>query len=145
MKAGTPSRRTTISLGVGLIGTVVFALAISHVLDAGTCGSGAPFEELQECPEDGSLWAILLPVGFVIWFAGLVTSKEGLIEPGAGQVVWTMFFAGTGLLLLIKALAQGSLDSDARLAAYIVAGLLIPMGAAVGITGLIQLRRRNRR
>ena len=135
--------RAMASIGIGLLGTVIFALAINNILDTGTCGSGTPFEELQECPEGDAIWVILLPAGFVIFMAGLFTSKEGLVEPGSGQIVWTLFFAGIGLTLLVKAIVQDSLDADARLAAYIVAGVLIPMGAGVAIAGVVQLRRRS--
>jgi hypothetical protein len=136
--------RAIASLVLGLGGVIILGIGISHVLDDGSCGSGGPYAIARPCPEESFIWTLLAPVGVAVWLAGLVTSKEGLLKPGAGQVVWTAGFAGGGFALLFKALTQPSLGADAKAAAYIMAAVFIPMGLAVGITGLVQVVRQRR-
>ena len=129
---------------VGLAGIAVLALGMSHALDTGTCGSGGPYVIDRPCPHESALWGVMLMAGLPIWMAGMFISKHGLVEPGGGQIVWTLGFAGGGIALLVKVLLEPSLSSGAKLGALIMAGIFIPLGLAVAVVGVIGLRRRGR-
>jgi hypothetical protein len=137
-----PTLRGALSLGLGFGGIILFGIALSRVLDTGSCASGGPYVSVRPCPDGTGLLFVLLAGGLIVWMAGLVLSKGGLAQPGTGQILWTAGFAGGGVALLLKTLTQESLGPDAKLGALIVAAVFIPMGLAVGITGLVQLSRR---
>jgi hypothetical protein len=56
-------------------------------------------------------------------------------------VIWTTTFTGIGVALLVKLATDHSLGSGSRLAIFIMAGIFIPMGLAVGVVGMRQLSR----
>jgi len=70
--------------------------------------------------------------------------NDRILPPRAGQVLWTVGFAGGGAAVLVKVLTQSSMPPDARLGASIVAAVFIPMGLSVGAVGLVQLVRSRR-
>jgi hypothetical protein len=139
------SVRDALSVVVGLVGLVMLGIGLDRMLNTGSCASGGPYVSARPCPDDTVWWTVLLAGGMIIWMAGLVLSRQGLVQPGTGQLLWTAGFAGLGATALIKAGVQDSMPADARLGAYIVGALCIPMGLAVGIAGLVQLRRERRR
>jgi hypothetical protein len=136
--------REMLSLTLGLGGIALLGLGMSHILDTGTCGSGGPHAIARECPEGSGVWGVLLPVGFFVWFVGLFVSKGGLVKPGAGQVIWTVGFAGGGLALLLKAFTQSSLGPGSSLGIYIMASIFIPLGVAIWIPTAVRFLRRRR-
>jgi drug/metabolite transporter (DMT)-like permease len=139
------SVRTLLSLALGLAGALLLLGGMSHVLDSGTCGTGGPYEISRPCPHESALWGVALMAGLPVWMAGLLVSKGGLVQPGAGQVIWITTFAGIGLALLVKAATDHSLSSGSKLAIFIMAGIFIPMGLAVAIVGIVQLSRSKER
>ncbi|MEV0457312.1 SHOCT domain-containing protein [Catellatospora methionotrophica] len=133
------------SLVVGLVGIVLLGLGLNQVLDIGSCASGGPYVIARPCPEghDSLFW--LSFVGALMWIAAIIASKHNFVGPGAGQILWTVGFAGGGIALLLKVLNQESMPPDARLGASIVAAVNIPMGLVVGIIGIVQLVRQRRK
>ena len=106
-----------IKVGVGLVlffgGIVLFNVKLQELLDIGTCASGnVPFEVSQPCPE-GTGTSILVLMGSIV--AGLAGAAifafrgdppwgrrgrpHGLF--GLGTLAWGLFFAGTGVALLL--------------------------------------------
>lgn len=135
--------RAAASLLLGFTGVVAAGAGLNRLLDVGTCASGGPSVIARQCPEDTTLWSLLLPVGFVIWMVGLFLSEEGLVKPGTGQIVWTTGFTGGGVALLIKVLTS-PIEPGAKFGLYAVAAVFIPMGLAFGIAGIVQLVRARR-
>jgi hypothetical protein len=134
------STREIVSLAVGVGGVAMFGIAVNRLLDIGTCGSGGPYAIARECPKGSAAWDLLLLVGFFAWMAGLFVSKEGLVKPGAGRIVWTAGLLGGGLALLLKAFTQ-TLGPDVNLASYVMAAIFIPVGIAPWIPGLLKFSR----
>lgn len=137
------SVREVLSLVIGLGGVALLATGIYHLLDIGTCGTGGPHVIARECPQGSGIWGPLLPVGLVLWFIGLFVSKEGLIKPGAGQIVWSALFAGGGFALLYLVLTQPDLGPGSELGAYIMAAVFLPLGLGIWIPALLKLRRKQ--
>ncbi|MEV0130642.1 SHOCT domain-containing protein [Dactylosporangium sp. NPDC050688] len=135
--------RAAASLLLGFTGIVVLGAGLNRLLDVGTCASGGPSVIARPCPEGTTLWSLLLPVGLVIWMAGLLLSEGGLVRPGTGQVVWTAGFAGGGIALLVKVL-NTPMDPNAKAGLYAVIALFIPLGLAFGVAGTVQLIRARR-
>jgi hypothetical protein len=138
------TKRSVASLALGLAGIVIAGVGLNGLLETGSCSSGGRYATLPDCPDGIEMWMVLLPIGLVVWMAGLILSPAGLVEPGTGQVLWTALFAGGGVALLFKILTQPSLPADAKLGAGIVAALFIPMGLTVGVIGIVQHRRQLR-
>jgi hypothetical protein len=136
--------REMVSLAFGLGGIAMLGIAMSHVLDSGTCGTGGPHAIARECPAGSNAWGVLLPIGFFVWLTSFFISKGGLAKPGAGQITWTAGFLGGGLALLLKTSTQPSLGADSKLGSYIMAAIFIPMGIAIWIPALLGLRRGRR-
>ena len=137
------SVREVLSLVIGLGGVALLASGIYHLLDIGTCGTGGPHMIARECPQGSGIWGPLLPVGLFLWFIGLFVSKEGLVKPGAGQIVWSALFAGGGFALLYLALTQPDLGPGSKLAAYIMAAVFLPLGLGIWIPTVLKLRRKR--
>jgi hypothetical protein len=135
--------RETLSLVLGLGGIALLGIGMSNVLDVGTCGSGGPYVIARACPKGSGVWGVLLIVGFFVWFAGLFVSKEGLVKPGAGQIIWTAGFAGGGVALLVKAFTQSSLGQDSKLGIYIMASIFIPLGLGLWVPTAVRFLRRR--
>ncbi|WP_432824453.1 SHOCT domain-containing protein [Dactylosporangium sp. CA-092794] len=135
--------REVLSLVIGLGGVALLANGIYHLLDVGTCGTGGPHAIAHECPQGSGIWGSLLPVGLILWFIGLFVSKEGLVKPGAGQIVWSALFAGGGFILLCLVLTQPALGPGSQLAAYIMAAVFLPLGLGIWIPTLLKLRRKQ--
>jgi hypothetical protein len=131
--------REVLSLVVGGGGVFLLGYGLNHALGTGSCSSRG-YRGLDACPEGTALWSALLPIGLVVWFAGLFISREGLIRPGAGQLVWTLLFGGLGIAVLVRS-AQDAVPGDSRLGAYIMAGIFLPLGLAVLAVGVVQLAR----
>ncbi|GAA3268598.1 SHOCT domain-containing protein [Dactylosporangium vinaceum] len=136
------SVREVLSLMIGLGGVALLASGIYHLLDVGTCGTGGPHVIARECPQGSGIWGVLLPIGLFLWFIGLFVSKQGLVKPGAGQIVWSALFAGGGFALLYLVLTQPDLGPGAELAAYIMAAVFLPLGVGIWIPSLLKLRRK---
>lgn len=133
------SVREIVSLVLGLGGIAILGIGMTNVLDTGTCASGGAHAIARQCPPGSAAWGFLLPVGFFVWFAGLFVSKEGLVKPGAGRIIWTVGFAGGGVALLVNALTQPSLGPGSALGSYIMAAVFIPAGVGVWIPAVIRL------
>jgi hypothetical protein len=108
-----------IKAGIGLAlffgGLIVFNIKLQEVLDIGTCASGnVPFEIRPEyqCPEGtGSIFFLLVGSIFAMLIGGAVFAFRG--DPpwgerrksigmfGWGTLAWGLFFAGTGLALML--------------------------------------------
>lgn len=135
--------REIVSLAIGLPGIVLLGVGLNHVLDIGSCASGGPYVITRPCPEDTAVWFWLLMTGAIMWIAGIGVSRQVFSRPGAGQILWTVGFAGGGAAVLVKVLTDPSMPPDAKLGASIVAAVFMPMGLAVGVTGLVQLVRQR--
>jgi hypothetical protein len=138
------SVRAILSLVFGFGGVAMLAIGLSRILDTGTCASGGPYAIARACPKGSGVWGILLPLGLFVWLLGVFVSKEGLVRPGTGQVVWTVGFAGGGIALLLKAFTQTSLGPGSNLGIFIMAAIFIPMGFAIWIPWLIRFVRARR-
>ncbi|SCL14036.1 SHOCT domain-containing protein [Micromonospora inyonensis] len=135
--------RQIASLVTGLIGIVLLGIGLNQVLDIGSCSSGGSYVVARPCPEGSTGLFWLSMAGAIMWILGIIVSKQNFSGPGAGQVLWTVGFAGGGAALLVKVLTQPSMPPDARLGASIVAAVFIPMGLVVGIVGVVQLVRQR--
>jgi len=150
-----------LGLALFLGGIVVFNMQLQELLDIGTCASGnVQFEirEGYECPE-GTGTTILLLVGSI--FAGLVgcglfafrgeppwgERKRSFGMFGWGTLAWGLFFAGTGVALLVG-LPYGEVTNesgevvarpDSELGAKITAGTFLVMGVPALLLGLWSL------
>ncbi|WP_433199963.1 SHOCT domain-containing protein [Dactylosporangium sp. CS-047395] len=134
--------RQVVSLVVGLAGIVLLGIGINTVLDIGSCSSGGPYVSVRPCPEGTGTVFWLMILGVFGWVAGMLLSPRQFFAPGAGQVLWTVAFAGGGVALLVKVLTQ-PMPPDAKLGASIMAAVFVPMGLGVGIVGVVQLIRRR--
>jgi hypothetical protein len=123
---GTP--RDWFGIGAGVAGIVAMAFALNDMLNTGSCASGGPYVSVRACPDDEIWWILLLSLGTVAWIVGIISSRTGLAEWGTGQALWVGGFVGVGLAVLAKAIVQDSMPPDARLGAYIVGGVFIPIG-----------------
>lgn len=101
-------------LGLALFfgGLVVFNVQLQELLDIGTCASGnTPYVIAQPCPE-GTGTKIILMMGSI--FAGLIGcalfafrgdppwgERKTFGMFGWGILAWGLFFAGTGLALML--------------------------------------------
>lgn len=148
-----------LGLALFLGGIVLFNIQLQELLDIGTCASGnVQFEirEGYECPE-GTGTTILLLVGSI--FAGLIGAglfafrgdppwgerKRSVGMFGFGTLAWGLFFAGTGVALLIG-LPYGEITDpqtgevvgrpDSELGAKITAGTFLVMGVPALLLGL---------
>ncbi len=135
--------RAAASLVLGFAGIIVLGLGVNRLIDAGSCSSGGPSTIARQCPQFTTPWSLLLPIGFVVAMAGLVLSRGGLVRPGTGQIIWTAGFAGGGTAMLVKTLTA-DLHPSATAGLSVVAVLLILMGLAVGVAGVVQLVRARR-
>jgi hypothetical protein len=147
--------------GLGLTlffgGIVLFNVQLQELLDIGTCASGnTPYEISQPCPE-GTGTKMFLLVGSI--FGGLIgaglfafrgdppwgerRSSGGIF--GLGVLAWGLFFAGTGLALLLgkpygEVMDPGSGDvvarPDSQLGATITAVTFLIMGVPALLIGL---------
>lgn len=131
------------SLVVGLTGTALLAVGLNQIIDIGSCVSGGPYVVANPCPEGSDTLFWLTFTGAILWIAGMFISMR-IFEPGAGQVLWVVGFAGGGTAMLIKAFTQPSLPPDAKLGATITGVIFLPMGLILGIVGIVQLVRRRR-
>jgi hypothetical protein len=98
------------------------------MLNTGSCASGGPYVSIRQCPSGTIWWTLLLIGGVVAWIAGITSSRTGLTEWGTGQLLWAAGFTGIGVAVLVKAATQDSMPPDARLGAYIVGAVFVPMG-----------------
>lgn len=122
------SIRETASLVVGLGGVLAMGLALSDLLDTGSCGNSRPYAVVRACPPGDSLMGVLLIGGFITVFIGLFLSEGGFRRPGAGQIVWGALFSGLGIAVLAKVLLGPQLPPDSKLACLIIAAVFIPIG-----------------
>jgi hypothetical protein len=149
-----------IKAGVGLAlflgGVVLFNFQLQELLDIGTCASGnTPYVIAQPCPE-GTGTSILLLFASVI--GGLIGAaifafrgdppwgkqrSFGLF--GFGTLAWGIFFAGTGLALLLGGPYGEATDPatgevvgrpDSQLGATITAITFLVMGVPALLIGL---------
>lgn len=148
-----------LGLALFLGGIVVFNIQLQELLDIGTCASGNVRFEIREgyeCPE-GTGTTIVLLVGSI--FAGLIGAglfafrgdppwgerKRAVGMFGFGTLAWGLFFAGTGVALLIG-LPYGEITDpqtgevvgrpDSELGAKITAGTFLVMGVPALLLGL---------
>ena len=145
-------------LGLALFfgGLVVFNIQLQELLDIGTCASGnTPYEIAQPCPE-GTGTKILLLMGSI--FAGLIgcalfafrgdppwgeRKRFGMF--GWGTLAWGLFFAGTGLALMLGGPYGETTDPqtgevvgrpDSQLGANITGVTFLVMGVPALLLGL---------
>jgi hypothetical protein len=146
--------------GLGLTlffgGIVLFNVQLQELLEIGTCASGnTPYQISQPCPE-GTGTKMLLLVGSI--FGGLIgaalfafrgdppwgkrRSTGGMF--GLGVLAWGLFFAGTGVALLLGKpygeVMNGSGDvvarPDSQLGATITAVTFLIMGVPALLIGV---------
>ena len=120
------------------------AYALDLMLNTGTCASGGPYEVANPCPSGSGALGFFLIGGFVAWFAGLAISNEGIIRPGAGQIIWCALFLGGGTAILVKALTQPDLGGGSQLGGDIMVAVFIPIGLVGAIGPFIAARRARR-
>src|SRR5262245_933397 len=143
--------KTTIGAALFLGGVVLFNVKLQEVLDIGTCASGnTPYEIARPCPE-GTGTTVLLMMGSIVgaligaaifafrgaapWGDGKRRSLTGTF--GWATFAWGLFFAGTGVALLIGApygevvepnTGETIARPDSQLGARITAGTFLVMG-----------------
>jgi hypothetical protein len=138
--------RLIIGLGLFLGGLVAFEVAISNLLQTGTCASGnTPYEIARPCPEGTGKYAVMLPGGIIVGLIGAAIyafrgNRPGgdLFDPpiGFGTVAWALLFVGTGLVCLYtRFIVDVDLDAGAKFATIFIAALFIPMGLAPVVFG----------
>jgi hypothetical protein len=119
-----------IKAGLGLAmffgGIVLFNVTLQELLDIGTCASGnVQFEirEGYECPEGTSTKALLLFVSIIGGLIGCAIfafrgdppwgeRRRSIGMFGWGTLAWGLFFAGTGLALMLGG-PYGEITNDA--------------------------------
>ena len=160
--------------GVGLAlfaaGLVVFNVKLQALLDIGTCASGnVPFQIAQECPEGTATAGLLLMGSVFVCLAGWAifafrgdapwgerrSDFSGMFF-GASGLLWGVFFAATGIALLVGGPygelvdpATGSVASrpDSQLGATITGVTFLVMGLPallIGLTLILTRRARDR-
>ena len=105
--------KATIGAALFIGSVIVFNIELQKVLDIGTCASGnTPYQISRPCPE-GTGTKIMLLMGSI--FAGLIgcaifafrgdppwgERKRSVGFFGLGTLAWGIFFAGTGVALLL--------------------------------------------
>lgn len=118
---------------IGLAGAALLAYATMQVVDIGACEG--------DCPGPSATASWLMALGGVVWLGGLLASRAGLVEPGGGQVVWTIGFLVLGALLLAEVLGAEGANGSAQVGVFTVGVLFLAMAAAVGGAGVVQFRR----
>jgi hypothetical protein len=102
-------------LGLALFfgGLVLFNVTLQDLLDIGTCASGnTPYQISQPCPEGTSTKALLLFASIIGGLIGCALFAFRGDPPwgerrrsfgmfGWGMLAWGLFFAGTGLALML--------------------------------------------
>lgn len=148
--------------GLGLVlfvgGIVVFNVQLQELLDIGTCASGnVQFEirEGYECPEGTGTKVLLLMASIIGGLIGCALFAFRGDPPwggrrrsagmfGWGTLAWGLFFAGTGVALLVG-LPYGEITNesgevvgrpDSELGAKITAGTFLVMGVPALLLGL---------
>src|SRR5690242_12732060 len=104
----TPRVRDASSLAAGLAGLAMLGAGVDQLLNTGSCTSGGPYITTRTCPSGTVWWTLLLIGGMLLWVAGIALSRQGLTEPGTGQLLWAIGFTGLGVLALVKAAVQHS-------------------------------------
>jgi hypothetical protein len=106
-----------VKAGVGLAlffgGLVLFNVTLQELLDIGTCASGnTPFEIARPCPEGTGSKIMLLFVSIIGGLVGCALfafrgdppwgeRRRSVGMFGWGTLAWGLFFAGTGLALML--------------------------------------------
>jgi hypothetical protein len=156
--------KTILGAALFLGGIVLFNVKLQELLDIGTCASGnVPFDIAPgyECPEGigadmmllmGSIFAGLVGAaifafrGAPPWGDGKRRSLTGTF--GWATFAWGLFFAGTGVALLVGAPYGAVVDPetgetiarpDSQLGAKIVAGTFLVMGVPALLIALWSL------
>ena len=154
--------KTTIGAALFLGGVVLFNVKLQEVLDIGTCASGnTPYVIAQPCPE-GTGTTVMLMMGSIFgaligaaifafrgappWGDGKRRSLTGMF--GWATFAWGLFFAGTGVALLVGMPYGEVVDPetgetiarpDSQLGAKIVAGTFLVMGVPALLISLWSL------
>lgn len=118
-------KRTIPGLIIGLAGVVLFTIALLHIMKIGTCASGGPYVSARPCPSGTGGWIGLLIGGILASIVGMLLCG-GVF--GAGLVVWSALFAGSGTAMLVQSLTANDLSAGAKSAGYIVGTVFILMG-----------------
>jgi hypothetical protein len=156
--------KTTVGAALFLGAVVLFNVKLQEMLDIGTCASGnVPYEIAPgyECPEGvgtdimlmvGSIFAGLIGAGIFAfrgappWSEGKRRSLTGMF--GWATFAWGIFFAGTGVALLLggpygevvdPATGEVGPRPDSQLGAKIVAGTFLVMGVPALLISLWSL------
>ena len=150
-----------IKAGLGLVlfigSIIVFNLALQDVLDIGTCASGnVPYQITQPCPEGTGTKIMLLMGSVVVGLIGCALfafrgeppwggRRRSFGAFGWGTLAWGIFFAGTGLALLLGGPYGEATDpdtgevvgrADSQLGATITGVTFLVMGVPALLIGL---------
>jgi hypothetical protein len=114
--------------GLAGFGLALFAMAVYHFWDTGTCANGPqPYAITQRCPGNSTWWFVALPAGFVpVLIARSLAGGEAL----------TGLLLGFGGAASLVALATGAAHNDGVLGAAVVGVVFV----AIGGVGLWQSR-----
>jgi hypothetical protein len=155
--------RAGAGLALFIGGLFVFNVKLQELLDIGTCASGnVPFQIAQECPEGtGTTTALLIGsvIGCLVGWAIFAlrgtpprSARRGGFSGmfGANGLLWGVFFAATGIALLVGGPYGELVDSatgqvvgrpDSQLGATITGVTFLVMGIPALLVGLIVMLR----
>src|SRR5918994_1007954 len=147
--------KATLGAALFIGGIVLFNVKLLALLDVGTCASGNVPHEIApgyECPA-GTGTDVGLMIAAI--FGGLIGAAIFAFraEPpwgrrrrwigffGLGTLAWGLFFAGTGVTMLIAGFSDESLGADSELGAKIVGFTFLFMGAPALLISLWNLAK----
>jgi hypothetical protein len=127
---------TVIGAALFLASLVGFCLALTSVLDAGTCASGnSAFEISKPCPDGttGKVWLLTLSILGVILSGGTFAARgysPGGDDADTGSFLagWATFFTTAGTVSLIHSLTSDTIPADGKLGGTIVGALFLLFG-----------------
>lgn len=146
---------TGLGTAVFIACVVGFSVALTSLLDAGTCASGnQPYVIARECPDGTGTKALLLALSIVGLFVAIGVFLLRGRPPGGWSKIsaspllagWGIFFTASGTVALVHALTSETIPDDGKLGGEIVGVIFLLMGLPVLIAWIwIMLRGLGRR
>ena len=126
------------------VGIALIGVALNHLIRAGTCASGGPYEIAHECPSGTGAWRFAIPPALLVVLASPWISGRPEVF---GRLVWVGGFVALGINAIVLRLSGGlGPDAGSRFGAVVLAVTFLALGLVPAIFVAAQrlLRRGGR-
>jgi hypothetical protein len=122
--------RIVLALALAGAAVALIAVALNHLIRAGTCASGGPYQSTRECPKGTGTWMFVIPPALIALFAAPILSGRGAT---AGRIMWFGGFVALGINAIVLRLDGGlGPDAGSRFGAVFLAITFLAMGLIPG-------------